>query len=392
MTWVVLLFWICFLALLHSYVIYPLVLQLFGGSVRTWHKKYDLRDNLPHVAILMSAYNEENVIEEKIHSVFKTSYPSNKLSFYIGSDCSSDRTEVIVKKLMNTYESIRFYPYNERRGKANVLNSLIQELTAEVEILILTDANVIFSKDALFEMVAPFKDDRIGQVSANIQNTQVTNEDIGAEEERYISRENKIKYFEGKLWGTMMGAFGACYAMRRKLMPTIPGNFLMEDFFISMHILKKGYKAIMVPESIVYEDIPGSIHQEYRRKRRISAGNFQNLSQYYDLIYRKFFPLGFVFLSHKVLRWIGPFLLIMGGVALLLLALQSNFYAFIFKIAIFLFISALLDLPLQRMGIYLSPLRLLRYFFTMNLALLSGFWMYLKGVKTNAWQPTIRKT
>jgi hypothetical protein len=166
----------------------------------------------------------------------------------------------------------------------------------------------------------------------------------------------------------------------------------MEDFFISLHILSSDKKALMAKKAIVMEDIPGSMRQEFQRKRRISAGNFQNLWHYRRLVVNRFFPVGFVFLSHKILRWLGPFFLTIAGLSLILLSLQSSFYLSGLFLALSLLILVLLDIWFQKMQWYFKPLRMMRYFLAMNLALLSGFFFYLQGVKSNAWEPTIRKT
>lgn len=385
------LFFFCLFLLLYTYAIYPAMVRWLADQRKAVEKE-SIIASWPRLVVLLSAFNEEQIIEEKIDSVFNTDYPLEQLTMLIGSDCSSDKTDALIRQKQEEYPGIVFHRMEQRSGKANVLNQLRKEAQDLGDILVLTDANVLFRKNTLVEIIRPFKDEKVGQVAANIQNYQVTNEEIGSEEEYYIGRENQTKHAEGVLWGSMMGAFGACYAIRAASMPEVPANFLMEDFFISLHILSKGQKAVMAPKAVVMEDIPGSIAQEYQRKRRISAGNFQNLWYYRSLLLKRFFPVGFVFLSHKILRWLGPFFLILAGISLVLLAMQSSIYLWIFLLSLALLLLVLLDVWFQKMQWYIKPLRMMRYFLAMNLALLSGFFFYLQGVKSNAWQPTIRKT
>lgn len=105
----------------------------------------------------------------------------------------------------------------------------------------------------------------------------------------------------------MIGPFGGFYALRKNLYQLIPENFLVDDFFICMNVLKQNFKSIADPDAIAYEEVSEDWKQEYKRKARISAGNFQNLIHFENLLLR-FNSTSFCFFSHKVLRWLGPFL------------------------------------------------------------------------------------
>ncbi|HKK89632.1 MAG TPA: glycosyltransferase, partial [Saprospiraceae bacterium] len=212
------LFFFCLCLLLYTYAVYPAMVRWLADKRKALDEKSAF-DSWPRVVVLLSAYNEEQIIEEKIDSVFNTDYPLEQLTMLIGSDCSSDNTDALIRKKKEEYPGIVFHRMAQRSGKANVLNQLRKEAQHLGDILLLTDANVLFRKKTLTEIIRPFKDEKVGQVAANIQNYQVTNEEIGSEEEYYIGRENQTKHAEGVLWGSMMGAFGACYAIRAALMP-----------------------------------------------------------------------------------------------------------------------------------------------------------------------------
>ncbi|MBK7665899.1 MAG: glycosyltransferase [Sphingobacteriaceae bacterium] len=129
-------------AILHSYVVYPLWLIVFTPDKKSNKEKYTLEENLPEVAILMAAYNEEKVIGDKIASVFNTTYPLDKITLYIGSDASNDRTDSIIEEYSKKYPQIKLTRFGGRTGKSGIINQLAEN--ASGPIFILTDANVIF--------------------------------------------------------------------------------------------------------------------------------------------------------------------------------------------------------------------------------------------------------
>lgn len=381
-----LLFWISVGALIHSYVVYPALLKIFGSNFslpqRTPHQE------APTVCVIMAAYNEEKVIEQKIRSVFQTDYPTGKLSMWIGSDGSTDRTNAIIHALQQEGYPIQFRQFGGRNGKSAILNSMAPQI--DTDILIPTDANIFFRPDTIPQLVRHFSDPQVALVGANIVNTGMRADGISHQEETYIRRENYMKYYEGVLWGTTMGAFGACYAIRKHLFPEIPKYYLMEDFYITMYVITKGQKAICDLEAIAQEDVSNAVEEEFKRKVRISAGNYQNLRVYYPLLGKPLTGAGFSFWSHKFLRWMGPFLLLISTITAGILWNQNLFFRIAFLLQIAGILSPLADRLLMKMNIHNFALRLVAYFYLMNLALLLGFWKYIRGVRSGTWNPTQR--
>ena len=179
--------------------------------------------------------------------------------------------------------------------------------------------------------------------------------------------------------------------MKAKYFKVFPANFLMEDFYESMHVLSLHQDCILNDKALVYEDLPGSVEEEYKRKRRISAGNFQNLSVYYPIALQPFSAAGFSFLSHKVFRWFTPFFLILIFLSSIVLSIENNVFLMLLLMQMVLYTSVFLDKALARFEINWIPLRAVSYFLQMNAALLSGFVYFLNGVKSNVWQPTQRQ-
>ncbi|REJ84887.1 MAG: glycosyltransferase family 2 protein [Bacteroidetes bacterium] len=372
----------------YSYVLFPWILALCSNLKRYDKLVWENHENLPAVSVLISAFNEEKVLEAKLESIMESDYPEEKLEVIIGSDGSDDGTALIAERFAKKYPSLRFIDFKQRRGKPSVINDLVNE--AKHPFIVLTDANVMFSPDALRHLMKNFRDPKTGLVGANILNESMKNEGISFQEMSYIARENRIKYHEGKCWGSMMGPFGGCYAMRKDLFLPVPANFLVDDFYISMSVLRKKYKCINELEAICYEDLPDDIYQEYKRKVRISAGNFQNLVVFSSMLLRPFSAAGFCFISHKVIRWMTPFLIIINTASLIGLSFYSKYFILLLIAELMLVFSPVFDKVFSRVGLNFRLLRFISYFSFMNLALLKGFFRYAAGVRSGVWSRTER--
>ncbi len=379
-------FWICVYLVLHTYLFYPLILELLSFRKRGNENQYTRNDDLPVVSVIISAFNEEEVIAEKIESIFNGDYPDDKLEVLIGSDNSDDDTAAIVGRYLPEHPNLKFRDFRQRRGKQNVVNDLVSE--SKGELLILTDANVMFDTSTVFNLVRHFRNPGIGLVDTNMINKGMRDEGISYQEKAYISREVHIKNMEGRLWGTMMGPFGGCYAIRKEDYSMVPPNYLVDDFYINMKIFDKGKKAINDLEAPVFEDVSNVLRDEFRRKVRIATGNWQNLRTFSHLLLRK--NLGFCFLSHKVLRWLGPFFILTALLVNAVLAIFSLFYLILLLMHVALLLLPLLDYLLKKAGIHIRPLRLATHFYAMNLALLVGFFRSLKKIHSGTWDRTPR--
>jgi len=378
-------FWILVALVFHTYVLYPFLLKVFSGFKKVTIVETDF---YPNVCIVMALYNEESVIAQKIDTIINSEYPKDKLRLIIGSDNSSDRTNEIVEKYSADHSFIKFIAFTERQGKSNVINQLANQSNAEI--LILSDANVLFDKNTIRELVKPFIDEQVGLVDSRMTNTGLKKEGISIQEKSYISREVMIKNREGVLWGTMMGPFGGCFAIRKNLYSPVPKNFLVDDFYLCMKVIQGGFKAVNNLDAIVYEDVSNNLSDEFKRKVRIATGDFQNLNEFKRMLWPPFTGVSFSFFSHKVLRWITPVFIIFSYILNLVLAFDSLFYLIMFICYNFLFLLPLTDFLLKKFKIHNIFLRFITHFFSMNLALLTGMFKAIKGVKSNVWKPTKR--
>lgn len=376
-------FWICFIALAHTYLFYPLLLKLLAY----FKKDVDTNNNpsLPSLSILIAAYNEEKVIEQKLKSILNSNYPKDKIEILVGSDASTDKTNEIVRSFSN----VKLIEFEKRSGKIKIINQL-KNLAAH-NLLILTDANVLFDKDTLQQLCKHFNDPEIALVDSNIINTHLQKGNVSKAESTYIRGEAAVKYHEGKLFGLMMGPFGGCFAVRKEHFEPVPENFLVDDFYINMKILQKGKKAISEPHALVYEDVPNDWKIEFKRKIRIAAGSYQNLKEFFPLLF-KFNLLAFCFFSHKVLRWLGPFLMIGLYVSnIALLPQELNTYStYIYLLAFIMQNSLLLLFIGSLIGVKNLITQIAFHFITTNVALLAGFIKFITGIRSSIWKPTAR--
>ncbi len=375
--------------LFHSYVLYPLILNLLARSKKQNSLIYTSEDELPDISILLAAYNEEKVIQKKIETTFNTQYPGHKIELLIGSDNSTDNTNSIIERYALKDERIKFTAFSSRQGKGNILNIISKQ--ANGQIYVLTDAKVFFIPETLFELVKHFKNPQIGIVGGNLINMNRESHEIAVQEMTFMSREIKMKYQEGIVWGTMMGAYGACYAIHSKYWHSIPDGFSVEDFYMTMKVLQDEKACITELKAKCFENVPGLLQEEFRRKVRISSGNFQNLIAFRTMLWPPWKGLSFSFLSHKVIRWIGPLLLIVAFLTNGVLFGKNIIYKYLFICQIALLLVPFLDYILRKIQVHVVLLRFITHFYGMNAALLSGLFKYLKGIKTNVWEPTARK-
>jgi cellulose synthase/poly-beta-1,6-N-acetylglucosamine synthase-like glycosyltransferase len=382
-----LIFWFSLGLIFYSYLIFPEILRLLARKREVSAEKF-LPPELPLISVLIAAFNEEKVIGEKIRSVLDGNYPRELLEILVGSDASTDRTNQILNHLQEEHPSFHLSVFKDRKGKPGIINQLAEK--ARGEILVITDANVMLDPDTLTQLICYFKEEGTGLVDSRMVNIALNNEGVSRQEEFYISREVRIKHHESLIWGSMMGPFGGCYAVRKSLFQPVPEKFLVDDFYINMCVLKQGSNCICNLEALAYEQASSNPAEEFRRKKRISAGNFQNLSLFWPLIFKSKRGIGFCFFSHKIIRWFVPFLVLLTFALSIFLARGSGLYLGLALVQLGVFSTPVIDHFLRKIKIQSIPLRFVSHFVLMNLALLAGFFRYLGGIKDNVWQPTSR--
>ncbi|MBU0756056.1 MAG: glycosyltransferase family 2 protein [Planctomycetes bacterium] len=305
-SWTAMVFWLSLFLILHSYVFYPVVLWIIA-SIRPYNARTD-EMHRPRVSCIIPAYNEASVIEAKIRNTLSLDYPAGLLEIVVGSDGSTDDTVDVVKKIQAETKGIRLFDFEKRRGKIATVNDLVSRVTDEI--LVLTDANCFINPSALLKIVRHFADPKVGVVAGKKTIADKgAGDHIGRNEGLYWRYESFIKSNESRVH-SVVGADGAIYAVRRSLYRAPPEDTLVDDFLLSMKILEGGHRIVFEPEAASVEEAMADEKEEYARKIRISSGAFQSIPRLWRLLNPLMGYPFFFYMSHKLLRWFTPFLLI----------------------------------------------------------------------------------
>ncbi|MEE9442379.1 MAG: glycosyltransferase family 2 protein [candidate division Zixibacteria bacterium] len=371
-------FWISLGVLFYTYIGYPVLMFVLGGSKRTNNaNNYDL----PKVSLIICAYNEEKVIAEKVQNALSCDYPSHKFEIIIVSDGSSDATNEIVSEY--TDARMKFFANPNRGGKATALNTAFGNCTGEI--CVLTDANVMFEPNAVKKLVNNFSDDTVGAVVGNVILKSADGEIAG---ESLYSKYEKAVHTAENNWATMITVDGAMYAIRRKYARTIPTDTITDDWFLASRSLLDKKCMICDSQAIGYEDAAASVSGEFKRKVRMIAGGFQMMFRRMKLFFNPFaYPkISFMFISHKLLRWIaGLFMIILLLSNIVLQGTENMFYGWMLGIQVLFYLLALTGwLGKRNLTNFLFYVPY--YFVAVNFASILGMLKYLTGSQKAAWE------
>jgi cellulose synthase/poly-beta-1,6-N-acetylglucosamine synthase-like glycosyltransferase len=382
------LFLLCVLVPIFSYVIFPWYLKLSSIKIKRKKNNYESISQWPAITIVFSVFNEGKVIRRKLESILNSDYPKEKLHILIGSDNSTDSTHSIIEEFETLYPNITLIKKTSRNGKLKIINELI-DFTA-TEHLIFTDANVFFEPQTFKALVFNLIQNKAQMVCGNISKFSPKNQGISSQEIFYMNFENQIKHLESLKYNFVVGVEGGCYAILKSWFVKVPDGFLMDDFFITLDVISKKGKVLFEPEAICFEDVNDSPMIEFNRKIRISIGNFRNLTFYKHLLFPIHKGFGFAFFSHKVLRWFTPFSIMLSFFVSLILSFQYPLFYFL-SIAYSLFIILpILTIYLEKIKIKIPVLNALGHFILMNLALLIGYFRFISASNESAWEPPKR--
>jgi cellulose synthase/poly-beta-1,6-N-acetylglucosamine synthase-like glycosyltransferase len=385
-------FWCAALLLLHTYFFYPLFLFAMEGVAQVFHNLRFMRKGTerarelqpgpaPKVSLVVAAYNEASCIRQKLENSLALRYPADRFEVLIGSDGSTDGTDELVSQCTDGRVRLSAAP---RAGKTTVLNRCIP--MARGDIIVLSDANTMIEPEAIQALVRHFEDPDVGAVCGKLRLYNPTKKDY--EESAYWSYESLIKFYEGKR-GAVVGANGGLYAIRRGLFTQLPPSTIVDDFVIPLRILEKGYKVVYEAEAVAHEETTEDYGKEFGRRARIAAGNFQSLKMVPGLLLPTAGFPAFAFWSHKLLRWCAPALMAVALVANVFL-LDSLFYRFTLFSQTLFYALAYLGKQGVLKGTGRRIASMAYYFVTMNLAIVVGFWRFLRNAQKAAWDRTAR--
>lgn len=370
-------FWASVLLIFYTYIGYPIILAFgyaFAQLRRDLHYLLNRRDRrvansscYPSVSVVIAAFNEEGCIGGKLENLTQADYPRESLQIIIVSDGSTDRTNELLRS--STLPGLEVILLPERKGKPNALNVGIERATGEV--LVLSDAATLFSPDAISKMARHFADPLVGAVcgSLNFENS----DESQATEGVYWKYETMLRLMEAR-WGATLTASGAIYSLRKSAFRALPEGTMIEDFLIPMAARAQGFKILYDPEVIGRDQAASTVAGEFTRRVRLAMGSFRALGQFLQL--RLDAATAFAFISHKLLRWVLPFLMIAAWTSNCFL-LRSNLYQVLLLLQVAFYLWGLLGL------VFLKHLRTVRFaligyfLLAMNAAFLVGFFRSL---------------
>jgi poly-beta-1,6-N-acetyl-D-glucosamine synthase len=380
-------FWICFFILFYTYVGYPLLLRLLILIKNIISPPQISNDIYLPVTLIVAAYNEEDVIEEKIKNCMSLNYPAGLIKFIFITDGSDDNTPSIIKR----YTDIIHLHQDERRGKLAAMNRAMKAV--ETGIVIFSDANTMLNRDSIGKMVAHYADDKVGAVAGEKKVISSDDGAIAKGEGLYWKYESWIKRLDSQFY-TVVGAAGELFSLRRNLYTTLPENIIIEDFVQSLLICARGFVVRYEPEAYSIEKASVSIKDEMERKTRIAAGGFQAIICLKKLFNIFRYPiLSFQYISHRVLRWtLCPLALVVMFATSLGLALDGSlFFIYLVIFQVVFYFSALAGWLLagkdRHPGVFYLPY----YFIFMHLCVFAGFGRFVAGHQAVEWKKAQRK-
>ena len=371
-------FWLMIGLIGYAYLGYPVTLWLVTRLRRRhWQTSTDYR---PTVSVIIAAYNEQAVIARRVQNLLEMDYPIDRIELLIGSDGSDDGTLEILEGFKEP--RLKVSAWSERRGKVAVLKDLVGQAAGEA--LIFSDANTTFERDAISALVAHLADSRVGAVCGNLH--LVSGSDGTAAETAYWKYEKRLKRMEGSL-GCALGVNGGIYAIRSELFPELADNVLVDDFVIGMKVHEQDRAVVFADAAQGTEPVPETVTAEFIRRVRIGAGDYQSLWLCRKLLTPWRGLVSWCFWSHKVLRWLVPFLLPTIFIVNSLLV-NRIFYAAVLVAQAAAYAAALFGWLLEHAGRKSRLFHLPHYFVGLNLALLLGFFGYVLGIQKVTWKRT----
>lgn len=375
MTILEIIFWLCLFIVFYTYIGYGLVLCLLVALKRLLKGKPKATvatdDELPQMTLMICAYNEEDIIREKMENIRQLDYPREKLCVMWVTDGSSDHSN----ELLREYPEVTLVYSPERRGKAAAIQHGLHENKAPFAVF--TDANTMLNPSSIRIIAQLFMNPNVGCVSGEKRvAARVAGEAAAEGEGLYWKYESTLKRWDSELYSAM-GAAGELFAIRMSVYREAPSNALLDDFMMSMLILKDGYRIAYTSEAYAVEYGSANMAEESKRKRRIAAGGLQSSWWLRGLMNPLRHPVvTFQFVSHRVLRWtITPFCMVALLLSNILLAiyLPNTIYRFVLALQFLFYAAAVGGWIVAKKGLKnISLLNVPCYFLFMNINVFRG--------------------
>lgn len=383
-------FWISLAVVFYTYLGYGLVLLLLIKIRRLVYgkRKQEKFEFFPSVTIIIAAYDEANIIEEKLRNTLSLHYPKDRIKYIVVTDGSSDDTP---EKVM-LFPSVKLLHSPERKGKINAIHRAMMEVSTEITVF--TDANTYLNNDAIINIARHYQNETVGAVSGEKRVSVAKVSDATAGEGFYWKYESLLKKWDSELC-SVVGAAGELFSIRTSLYQPVPSDTILDDFMISLVIAAKGYKIVYEPQAYALEESSANTKEELKRKIRIAAGGIQSILRLRSLMNPFKHPvLSFQYISHRVLRWtVTPFFMILSLLLNILIVaiFKEVAYAGLLVLQALFYILSFLGWVMDRTEIKIKVFFIPYYFCLMNYAVLKGIIRYFFGSQSASWDKAIRK-
>jgi len=371
-------FWLSLALIAYTHLGYPLVLRVLvlmkrarpGGRPGRAGAEHPPVDSLPAVSLIVAAYEEEEVIEAKLANARALDYPADRLQTIVASDGSSDGT--VARARAAGADLVLDLP---RGGKLAAQNAAAER--ASGEILAFSDANAAWAPDALRRLVAPFADPAVGYACGMVS---LLDPGGGNLEGAYWRYEMAVREMESELAGVTAGN-GAIYAVRRSAYVPLPPSG-SHDLSFPFLFAKRGLRSLYLPDAAAEEKMVPTLEGEFARKRRMMLGVW-DIAVGEGMLRPRGYPAlyGFEILSHRLLRYLTPFLHVLAFVANLALLGEGWVYRATLAVQLGFLAAALLGRWLP-----LGPLRVARYYALTTASIAAGLWDRLRGGAPGTWE------
>jgi len=372
----------------YSYLGYGILLGIlvkFFGKKPKFEEVSD--ESLPDVAFVVAAFNEQDIIINKIENTLDLNYPQDKLHLYFVTDGSDDLTA----KIVGLFPQVHVLHQDARRGKLSAVDR-VMKLVKE-PITVFTDANAMINKEGMRNMVRHFQNQQVGAVAGE-KCVAMEDDAASAGEGIYWKYESLLKKWDYSLH-SVVGAAGELFAIRTALYEKPEPDTLIEDFVMTMRISAQGYRVAYEPKAQAVESSSESLEEEMKRKVRISAGGIQSIIRLaYILNPFKYGVLTFQYVSHRVLRWtLAPLSLMLLFVTNIFLLETGHWFWMLTMTgqAVF-YIAAIAGWYLEAVNIRVKALFVPLYFTFMNLNVYLGFIKLMSGNQSVVWSKAKRKS
>lgn len=368
--------WGSVVLLFYAYAGYPLLMRALA-ALRP--RPVALAPHEPRVAVILVAHNEATRLAAKLETLLGQDYPSDRLRILVASDGSTDDTVAIARAAGPRVQVLAFA---ERRGKAACLNDAVA--TCDEEFLVMNDARQMLSPDAVRRLLENLADSSVVAVSGELVFGQSGQADFGQGVDAYWRYEKAIRRAEAG-FHSVPGVTGAIYAIRRQAYRPIPADTILDDVEIPMVAMAAGGRVVFDHRAMAYDMPSRNASLERVRKTRTLAGNFQLLSRHPSWVLPGGHPLWWQFMSHKVLRLLGPWAMLSALVSNLLLLPQSWPYALLLALQLAFYALAAVGLAVPA-ALRFRLVRLCAAFLTLNWFAVLGLVEFLSNRRAHLWR------